>query len=261
MPLLVPIPTLSFESLPGSPNLTVLEKPLKVLGGAVTFADGKPFDQSQQATAGFFIYRQQAGLTEIWNEAMKLWFPASTTDIASLKSKPLAYQAGEANPWQGLLVPATEKDTAFKDYATGYQYSVRAYFVSNASTGSLNGLSPPSAQVQFTGLLDSLRAGIKPRDGTKIDDTDEIQLFLRNDNRQTIGSVLIREEAGAARVEISNFNGAGTPQAVIRLLPTGDIEIQAPTGREIRLRGALAPLFYQPADATGNPVGSKRWLP
>ncbi len=260
MPLLVPIPTLSFESLPGSPNLTVLEKPLKVLGGAVTFADGKPFDQSQQAAAGFLIYRQQAGLTEIWNEAMKLWFPASSTDVASLKPKPFAYQPGEANPWQGLLVPAAEQDTTFKDAATGYQYFVRAYFVSNASTGSLSGLSPPSAQVQFTSLLDSLRAGIKPRDGKKIDDTDEIQLFLRNANRQTIGSVLIREEAGAARVEISNFNGSGTPQAMIRLLPTGDIEIQPAAGREVKILGAMAPLFYQPADAAGNPVGSKRWL-
>ena len=259
MPLLVPIPTLTFKALSGSPNLTVLEKPLKVHCGVVMFPDERTFDQSQQATAGYFIYRQKAGLTEIWNEAMKLWFPDPGEALATHKPKPFAYQPDEPNPWQGLLVPAAEQDTVFKD-ASGYMYFVRAYFVSNASTGALSGLSPPSAIVQFTSLMNALRAGLKPRDGRTAEDTDEIQLFLRDANRQTIGSVLIREEAGAARVEIANFDGSGTPRAVIRLLATGDIEIQPALGREVKIRGALAPLFYQPADLAGNPVGPQRWL-
>jgi hypothetical protein len=263
MSLLVSTPTLSFEHLPAPPNLAVLEKPVQVLCGVVTFPDGKIFDQSQQATAGFFVYRQQAGVTEIWNETTKLWVADPGLALDSFKPKPLAYQPSQPSPWQGLLVPAIEKDTAF-DNAAAYDYFIRTYFVSNPSTGSLNGLSPPSSLVKFANLIDSLRAGIKVPDRKKPEDIDEIQLFLRNPSLQIIGSVMIREDAGAARIEIANFDGSSpsTPRAVIRLLPTGDIEIQPAAGREVKIVGSVSvgSVFYQPANAAGNPVGVKRWL-
>jgi hypothetical protein len=75
---------------------------------------------------------------------------------------------------------------------------------------------------------------------------------------------MIREDAGAARIEIANFDGSSpsTPRAVIRLLPTGDIELQPAAGREVKIGGSVSvgSVFYQPANPAGNPVGVKRWL-
>jgi len=256
MSLLVSTPTLSFEPfepLPPFPKPIALEKPVKVRCGVVTFPDGKIFDQSQQVTAGFFIYRQQAGATEIWNETMKLWVADPGLALATLQPKPLAYQPNDPAPWQGLLVPAIEQDTAFKN-RVGYDYFVRTYFVSNTSTGSLNGLSPPSSLVRFTRLIDALRAGIKLPDDKKAGDIDEIQLFLRNPSLQIIGSVMIREDGGAAQIEIANFDSSSslTPRAVIRLLPTGDIELQAAADKKIKVLGDMETQKISYLSSVGN---------
>jgi hypothetical protein len=251
MSLLVSTPTLSFKRLPDPLNpidLTVLEKPVEVRGGVVTFPDGKIFEQSQQATAGFFVYRQQAGVTEIWNETTQVWVADPGLALDSFKSKPLAYQPSDPAPWQGLLVPAIDKETAFKNRAA-YNYFIRTYFVSNFSTGAAKGLSPPSSLVRFTSLTDSLRAGIKIPDGKTADDTNEIQLFLRNTSRQIIGSVRITSSGDSAQIEIENQDSGGNPLAIFRLLPNGDIVLKPSASGRVRVDGLLETerIIYQPA--------------
>ena len=260
MSLLIPIPTLieplSNQPLSVFPKLTVLEKPIKVSCGVVTFSDGKTFEQSQQAIAGFFIYRQQVGVTEIWNEEMKLWSPDPGTALTTFKPKPLAYQPSTPAPWQGLLVPAAEKDTGFNT-ASSYDYFIRIYCVSNPSTGSVSGLSPPSSRFKFTSLMNALRAGIKPRDGSRADDTEEIQLFLRNPNLQIIGSVKITSNGGSAQIDIQNQNTSGNPLAIVQLLSNGDIVLKPAIGRKVIVEG-----FLETGEITYTPSGggSKKTL-
>jgi hypothetical protein len=251
MSLLVSTPTLSFEpfeALPTFPKPIPLEKPIKVRCGVVTFPDGKIFEQSQQATAGFFVYRQQAGATEIWNETTKLWVADPGIVLDSFKSKALAYQPSDPEPWQGLLLPAIEQDTAFKSRA-GYDYFIRTYFVSNSSTGSVRGLSPPSSLMRFISLTDSLLAGIKLPNGKTAESTDEIQLFLRNSNLQIIGSVKITSSSSSAQIEIENQDTGGNPLAIVRLLPNGDIILKPSASGRVRVDGLLETekIVYQPA--------------
>jgi hypothetical protein len=80
-------------------------------------------------------------------------------------------------------------------------------------------------------------------------------MFLRGSaGLQVAGSVRIRNVGGLAEVEISNLNAGG---AVIRLLPSGDIELRPAPGRST----LLGTVRYQPADPLGNPYGPVRWLP
>lgn len=263
--LSVPLPTIKFDpAIPSELNLAVLEKPIEIHCGNVTFPNGQLFEQSQQKVAGFFVYRQQAGFAEIWDETAKQWKPDPGKELGNLSVKPLAFKQGESEPWQGLFVPAGEKSPMFEKQDTGFKYFFRTYFVSNEKTGSICGLSTASVAINFTGILDAIRAGIKLGKDQKPENATEIELFLRNESGQIIGSLAIFNEAGSARIEISNRNGAsGGQQVVIRLLPSGDVEIIPAPNRRVFVQGDLDVnrIFYQPANpVTGVPVGSRQWL-
>lgn len=269
--LSVPIPNLKFEAIaPSQQNLAVLEKPLEVRCSAVQFPNGMTFEQKHQKIAGFFIYRRQiAPIIEIWDEAAKQWIPDPGEAIASLKPTPFAFKSEDtSHPWLGLLVPAAQKDKTEKPQfdkagSSGFpQYFFRAYFASNDKTGDFSGLSSPSLALRFINILDAIQAGIAVGEGQTPANATEIQLFLRNSNLQVIGSVEIIAEGNSTKIEIANRNAGGVKQAIVRLLSTGDVEIQPAPGKSVKVSGAIEGdrIFYQPADATGNPIGSKRWL-
>lgn len=263
--LSVPLPTVKFDpAIPSQLNLAVLEKPVEIYSGNVTFPNGQPFEQTQQKVAGFFVYRQQAGFAEIWDETAKLWKPDPGEALADLQPKPFAFKSGESEPWQGLFVPAGEKNPVFEKQDTGFKYFFRTYFVSNETTGSISGLSAPSVAINFIGILDAIRAGIKLGENQKPEDATEVELFLRNQSGRIIGSLAIFSEGDSARIEISNRDGASSGQrAIIRLLPSGDVEIIPLPNRRVLMQGDLdvSRIFYQPANpVTGVPIGSKQWL-
>jgi hypothetical protein len=247
--LSVPIPSLKFEAIdPSQPNLAVLEKPIEVRCSVVQFPNGTPFEQKHQKVAGFFIYRRQiASIVEIWDEASKQWIPDPGESIADLKPIPFAFKSEDTSqPWMGLLVPAAQKDKTDKSQfikagSSGFpQYFFRAYFGSNDKIGDFSGLSSPSLALRFTNILDAIRAGIAVGEEETPANATEIQLFLRNSNLQTIGSVVISTlDDTSTKVEISNFNGFGTQQAVIRLLSDGDVEIQPAPGKKVKVLGLM----------------------
>jgi hypothetical protein len=269
--LSVPIPSLKFEAIdPSQPNLAVLEKPIEVRCSVVQFPNGTPFEQKHQKVAGFFIYRRQiASIVEIWDEASKQWIPDPGEAIADLKPIPFAFKSEDTSqPWMGLLVPAAQKDKTDKSQfikagSSGFpQYFFRAYFGSNDKIGDFSGLSSPSLALRFTNILDAIRAGIAVGEEETPANATEIQLFLRNSDRQVIGSVEIVADGNSTQIEIANRDAGGVKQAIVRLLSTGDVEIQPAPGRQVRVAGFIDGdrIFYQPADAVGNPIGSKRWL-
>ncbi|MEB3216069.1 MAG: hypothetical protein VKN72_07440 [Nostocales cyanobacterium 94392] len=263
--LSIPLPTVKFtDAMPSKLNLAVLEKPVEIYCGNVTFSNGEPFEQNQQKVAGYFIYRQKAGFVEIWDETPKQWKPDPGEILEALEPKPLAFKPDESEPWQGLFVPAGEKNPVFEKQDTTFKYFFRTYFVSNEQTGFISGLSAPSVAINFTGILDAMRAGIKLGENQKPEDATEIELFLRNESGRIIGSVAIFSEVDSARIEISNRDGTSSNQrGVIRLLSSGDIEIIPVPNRRVLMQGDLdvSRIFYQPANpVTGIPVGNKQWL-
>jgi hypothetical protein len=259
--LTVPTPTLKYESV--ETGLATLEKPVEIHCGAVTFPDGRPFTQTEQKAAGFLIYRKFGTAVEVWNETAQQWQPDSGEEITALKPKPFAFKPDQPEPWQGLFVPVGEKDKAknnlFQKASTGFLYFFRATFVSNDKTGVIAGLSAPSPPVRFSSLLETIRAGIKTTP-EQIEQATEIELFLRNDNRQIIGSVKITSSGNSTQIEIANQDAAGTPRAVVQLLPTGDIVLRPITGGRVRIEGLLETerILYLPS-APGT-VGSKQFL-
>jgi hypothetical protein len=269
--LSVPIPILKFEAVdPNQPNLAVLEKPIEVRCSVVQFPNGTPFEQKHQKVAGFLIYRRQiASSIEIWDAAAKQWISDPGDAIADLKLTPFAFKSEDkSQPWLGLIVPAAQKDTTNKPQfvpagSSGFpQYFFRAYFASNDKNGNFSGFSSPSLALRFTKILDAIKAGIAVGEGQTPADATEIQLFLRNSNRQIIGSVEIIADGNSTQIEIANRDAGGVKQAIVRLLSNGDLEIQPALGRQVKVSGAINGdrIFYQPADAGGNPIGSKRWL-
>ena len=257
--LLVPLPTVKFTT--AIPNEAVLEKPVEIHCGNVTFPNGQLFEQNQQQVAGFFVYRQQAGFVEIWDETAKQWKPDPGEALGALPPKPLAFKPGESEPWQSLFVPAGEKNPVFETKDRGFKYFFRAYFVSNEKTGSISGLSVPSVAVKFIGILDAIRAGIKLGENQKPEDATEVELFLRNESGRIIGSVAISSEGDSARIEIKNSASSGQ-RAIVSLLPSGDVEIIPASDKKVLIQGDLevSSIFYQPANAAGNAIGPKRWL-
>lgn len=264
----IPIPIVKGEDV--ALGLTIMEKLIKVSCAAVVFNDGTVFNQSNLGTAGFFIYRLMTAIspTEIWNEDNKIWEPDSGTIPSSLKLKPLLFKQGDPFPWQGPLVAVGQKDKNDNDQfqqATGLypQYFIRAYFASMRNGNLISDLSAPSSTIRFVSITDVMRAGI--RVDKKPETANEVELFLRNDTRQDIGLVTIKNDGNQGRIEISNFDAIGGLKAQIILHSTGDIEIRPASGRQIIFSGTIGSInaeriFYQPADINGNPIGVKRWL-
>jgi hypothetical protein len=260
--LTVPAPTLKY---PAAPGIAALESLLEINCGAVTFADGSPFVQSQQKSAGFLVYRQLATIIEIWDEAAQQWEPDPRDNLLDLKLKAFAFKADRPDPWQGLIVPAGEKDAQKNplfqatSITTNYAYFFRAVFVSNDKTGGIAGWSTPSASVQFSSLIDTIRAGIniKPQE---IQDATEIELFLKDPGLKVIGSVKIISSGGTTEIEIANRDNLNNVQASIRLLANGDIVLRPIGTGKVRIEGQLETenILYLPTAAP--PVGPKKFL-
>ena len=243
MPALsVPTPQLEYEAV--GPGLAVLEKPLEIRCTTVTFPDGGAFDQTDLGSAGLYLYRQETpGVTEIWNKGEKVWQPDPGVALGDLKAEPLIFKLGEEAPWQGLLVAAGQKDRdgadQFRKATTDLpRYLVRAYFATTRNGNTFSGLSGPSATVRFTGAGDAMLAGIGVPEGKTPRNADEVTFFLRNSSLQPIGAVVIQADDGSAQIEVSNYL-AGTQKAVIRLLATGDVEIQPAPGRKLIVAGVV----------------------
>ncbi len=267
MPTLsVPIPQLEYEVV--SPGLAALEEPLVVRCAAVTFPDGSVFDQRNLGSAGLYLYRQRTpGVTEIWNRGEKVWQPDPGTALGDLEPEPFIFKPEEEVPWQGLLVAAGRKDKngvdQFQKATPEFpRYLFRAYFAAARNGSSYEGLSAPSASVRFVSMMDTIRVGLKVPEDQSPQDADEVAFFLRDASQQLLGTVKVKSEGGSARIEIANHQ-AGTERAVIRLLPSGDVEIQPLPGGKLVVSAPLhaEQVFYQPSGAAGNPVGPKRWLP
>jgi hypothetical protein len=264
--LLVPTPTLDFK--PVDIGLAMLEKPVAVKCGAVTFPDLSNFVQTNLGTAGFFMYRQlNVGPAEVWNDENKLWEPDPGGNVGTLKTKTLIFKEGDPFPWQTPLVAAGQKDKNDDDqFAKAAplfpQYFFRAYFATDLNGVSFTGLSGPTAPIRFISAQDAILAGVTIGEDETPENATELTVFLRDAGRQLIGSFQIFRDGGSSRIEISNRQ-FGSQRAVIRLLPSGDIEIEPEAGREVIVRGPINGdrIFYQPANLVGSPIGPKKWLP
>jgi hypothetical protein len=270
--LIVPIPTWKAGD-PPSP-LASLEKPVEVLGGPVTFANGQAFTAENLGKAGYFVFRQvlAGAVEEIWNESGKRWQAFIPGDLASLEPAAFAPQPGAPLTWKATLVAAGQQDAQkhakFAKAAPAFpRYTLRAYFASmvgpaaaaplGAEAAVVSGLSAPSLPLRFTSIQDAAQAGLRMPEGQTPETAEEVRYFLRV-NGMDAGWVLLQHSGAGALVEVGNSAGAR-----VRLLPTGDIVLQPAAGRRLFVEGALETdqVFYQPSNPAGNPVGPKRWLP
>jgi hypothetical protein len=260
----LPIPplTVTFDAVPSGAAL--LEKPIDVRCAPVTFPDGSVFDQSRLGAAGFFAYRQSApgAPLHVWDESTKEWKPDTGTPIPRAEPKPFAFKLGEPLPWQALLIAVGQKDKAgqnqFAPAVNDYpQYSLRAYFSGAVEGVSMAGLSAPSAPVRFVKTADTMLAGLEVGEGEEPNDATTIQMFLRFPEKQNIGLVQMTRAGGTAQVEIMGLHPDGTPNAVIRLLPSGDIALHPAQGRQVVIYGPLETeqILYRPSGG-----GAKQWL-
>jgi len=264
--LLVPTPTLSFK--PVDTGLAMIEKPINLKCAAVTFPDLSSFGQTDLGTAGFFVYRQVGlGPSQVWNDDTKLWEPDPGSGVATFKPKTLIFKEGDPDPWQTPVVAAGQKDKNDDDQFVKAapvfpQYYFRAYFAATKNGTAFSGLSSASAPVRFISAQDAILAGVTIGDGETPEDATELSVFLRDTSRQYIGTLQIFRDSGSARIEISNRQ-FGSQKAVVRVLPSGDIELEPASGRNVIVNGPLNAdrIFYQPADLLGSPVGPKHWLP
>lgn len=244
--LAIPAPTLKFDA--SGPGIATLEKPVTVVSRPVALPDGTPVtDHTIPVTAGFFVYRQtpSSAAAQIWDADQKLWKTASDSLAVTLKPKPLAYQQ-EQPAWQGVFVAAGEQGAV---EAGANWYFFRTWFQAPFAGSTISGLSTPSPSLNFVAAADAAQAGVKlqsPETAT------EIQVFLRDSNKQLIGSVRLSNESGQAKIEISNTVGA-----VVRLTAQGDIEIQPAAGRNVVL---LGPLMAQEINYKPHGSGTTQWL-
>jgi hypothetical protein len=269
--LTVPQPLLTFEPLVA--GVAALEKPVRVQCDNVTTPSGAVFGAEQLGTggaAGYFIYRQQpTAPPEIWDEAQKRWVAETATALDELKPKPFAFQPQEPLPWQGIIVAVGQKDAddaaQFSTGVTGFpQYFVRALFVDADGGAPVRGLSAPSLPLRFLSAGEGMRAGLRVVPDGKPASATQLEVFLLDAGRQVLGTVQIKADGGAGRIEISNRASAAGASAVIRLVPGGDVELEPAAGASVVVKGPLSAgrIHYQPADATtGTPVGTPRWLP
>jgi hypothetical protein len=241
-----------------------MEKPLTLVGGPVLLPDGKEFGTDSLGTAGYFIYRQRVpgAIEEIWDAEAKLW-KSTSGDLTGIKSQPYIPKMEEIDPWQAIIVAAGQQDglglPVFSKASAGYpRYTFRSFFAPKTLPDgtSVAALSGPSNPVQFLSTQDAQQAGIALPDGQKPENADQITLFLRVGTTD-LAWVDLKRSGGGAQVEIGNSSGA-----LIRILPGGDIEIQPASGGGIFFGAPVQAetVFYQPADAAGNPAGGKRWL-
>ncbi len=235
--LTVQAPQLIYEDAPG---LAVMEMPIEIYSEPVLLPDGNEFDLQNISSgkAGFFIYRKDtpAAAAEIWNDEQKEWQPDPGAALNGLNPMAFAFDKGKTPRWKGILVAAGSKDKNGDDQFQvqrptfppgGPEYFVRAYFETQVDNVQYTGLSPATDSIQFLSTTHSSRAGLSVGDDETPKDATEVQFFLRNNNRQVIGIVKVRNIAQSGSIEIVNYNNSGSEQARIEMQVNGNIEIIA----------------------------------
>ena len=240
--LTVPAPQLQYE--PAGPTAQ-LEKPVNVKLGALTHADGQGATQAELKKIGAFVYRTPTvgGSEEIWNEAEQAWKPA-VTDVAALGALTplaLAFKEGDAQPWQGMLVAAGQKDQAGAPrYAKAVNgapvYRLRAFAQFSHAGVVAEGLSAPSADLGFISASENQRFKIS-FDTETADDCTLARIQLKNAGLVATGFIELR--ASGPELEIAKCDGAGQALARVLLNAAGDIELRPAPGRRVIVQGDL----------------------
>ncbi|HKA79630.1 MAG TPA: hypothetical protein VKD43_06325 [Xanthobacteraceae bacterium] len=240
--LSVPVPQLQYDP-PGA--AAQLEKQVNVSLPDVTYADGQAATQDQLQKIGAFVYRVATlgGSEEIWNDAEQAWQPAATdaAALATLTPIALAFKAGEAAPWQGMLVAAGQKDKqGAPRYAKAINgqpvYRLRAFAQFTRDGATATGVSAPTADLSFVSAIDNQRFGISFDTETAADCT-LARLQIKHPGLQPAGFVELR--AAGPEIEIANCDAGGQPIARVLLTASGDIELHPAAGRKVIVQGDL----------------------
>ena len=253
--LLVPAPALVID--PAGP-LAAIEKPVNVRLGPLVHADGLQATADELLRIGAFIYRvaSAAGVEEIWNDALQTWQP-STIDPSALDALaplPLAFKAGDAQPWQGVLLAAGQKDRdgapRFAPASNGVpHYRLRAVVRFRHGSGIDAGLSAASADLRLFSSADNQRFKIAFDTGS-VNDCKTARIALRNADQVTTGFVELR--AGGPELEIATCDADGNARANVVINADGDIELFPAAGRRVIVHGDLEAehVRYLPAGGT-----------
>jgi len=236
----LPLPAPQFQpDPPGGP--LALEKAVKLRLAPLAFADGTPLAGDAIDRIGVHVYRSATGADEIWNETERRWM-AVPPALDALAPLPLQFKAGEALPWQGILVAAGQKDRNGAPKivaAAGGQprYRLRAFVKAHRDGGLYQGLSDASADLVFVSLADTQRFAVSLDSGDAQTCT-RVRLLLKDGALAPAGYVEIRSDGGR-EVEIANCAAGGAVRARIVLLDSGDIRLEPAAGRSIVLAGPL----------------------
>jgi hypothetical protein len=249
-PITVPAPQFQLDP-PGSPP--VLEKPLHVRVAAIRYPDGRELAQEDAQRIGAYVYRAAGGGEQVWHDGEQRWVapPDDIGLLAVMPPLPLQFKAGDAMPWQGVLVAAGQKDRTgtarFAKAVSGSpRYRVRAFALARRDGVDYRGLGAASLDLEFASLADTQRFAVDL-------DTDDAQtcrrvrLMLKDAGLSEAGYVEIRAAAGQ-EVEIANCAPGGAVRARIVLEESGDIRLEPASGRRIVLGGMLEAelIRYQP---------------
>ena len=263
--LSLPTPRLTGDGGAPLPAAPKLDAPVAVRLGPVAFPDGVLLQAEDGAELGFFVYRfARPGIEEMWDAAGKRWRPAVTdaSALAALKPSPLAFKAGEPEPWQGVLAAKGQKDGAgndcFVEATAGFPcYWLRVWVKASHAEVDYQGLSNASAQLHFTSAASTQRFGVVlAPDPKKPDTCTQARVQLKNDSMAPAGYIEIRTTSGQ-EVEITNCDAGGQPLARVTLTADGDISLHPAPGRSVILDGPLAAdtISYR---SSGAPAGSAR---
>lgn len=250
----IPVPQLEYE--PAGP-VAALEKPVNLQLAALSHADGEVATQAELQKIGAFVYRVAVagGSEEIWNGATEAWEPTVTDmpTLSTMEPLPLLFKEDQAQPWQGVLVAAGEKDHAGQPRYTkavngAPLYRLRAYAQFKHADATTEGLSPPSSDLSFVSATEQQRFAISFDTETAADCT-LARMELKNAALQPVASIELR--ANGPELEISNQNAGGSTLARVVLTAAGDIELHPAAGRRVIVAGDMEidHLRYLPAGA------------
>jgi len=239
VPLLVPPPTLAFKAIAGT--YAPLEDVVTVSFAAVRFPDGTPVTIDDFRGAQALLTRASiGGASDVWDPELKAWRSALGVDLSHLAGLPLLPPQAEAQPWQGVLIGAGQKDAAgapMLEPAAGSfpRYSLRGAFRAKRANVDAFGLGPESTPIEFRSLLVAQRFGAELTPEPAV--ATRVKLALRNTAAQPIGLIDIDASSGNGIVTIANFDASGSPLASIALQADGSIRLAPRTGMKVFIAG------------------------
>ena len=238
VPLSVPAPVLTFDPVAGT--FAPLEQPLAIAFASVRFPDGTPMtaDDFVGANAQLSRIDTPGANPAFWDPETKRWVAAGLIDLTTVKGFPLQPPKTGAEPWQGLLVGAGQKDAAGAPLlaaASGHfpQYIVRGAFRAKRDAVEAFGFGPDSPPIEFASSVPPKRfaAELTPEPAT----ATVVTLVLKNAAAQPAGTLVIDASGGAAQVTLTNCDGAGAPLAAVTLRPDGAVVLRPLPGRPVIL--------------------------